>query len=507
MSCGSILNGPFQSFPHMSSGKEVSRFFRHSAIYAIGNAMNRVGAFLLLPLYTRYLSSGQYGTLEIFYAISAVVSGVLSVGIAHATLRFYFDYKEDRDRHALVSTNLIASFVLSLVGVLVIASFGDHLVRWMLGEGAPTWALPIVLVTLVLELSSQVALAYLRAREQSILFIAVSFGKLVVQCIANAVLLTRFEAGITGVLGGNMLAVAVGWVVLVGYTLRQCGLRFELDKLMPVLRYSLPFLYITIIAAATANIDKFVINAVLSLEALGVYALALKFSKLISDLIGEPFNRAYGAFRFTIMNQPEAPLMQARILRYVAAMLAVVSLSLGYFTIDVLRLMATPQYWGAAQLMPMLVVAASLQMLCYILQTGILYNKSTHELVRITVVRTLVGLFVGIPLILWLGLQGACLSALLDSVVAAVMTHRISQRYFLVKYDNRRLAVLALLVVGFYGLALPMASWSPWVEFFGKLGLFVLFLAVLLRSPVLDATERVWLFSRALRLVALPRVR
>ena len=96
----------------MSSRTDVGRFFRHSTIYALGSIVNRAGAFLLLPLYTSRLSTGEYGTLELYYVIASVVSGLLSVGIAHATLRFYFDYPEQRERNTLVTTNLIASLLI-----------------------------------------------------------------------------------------------------------------------------------------------------------------------------------------------------------------------------------------------------------------------------------------------------------------------------------------------------------------------------------------------------------
>ena len=462
--------------------------------------MNRLGAFLLLPLYTRYLSTAQYGTLEVFYAISTVVSGILSVGIAHATLRFYFEYSDDADRQTLVSTNLIASALITLVGVAVVWAFGDPLLNWILGQTAPTWALPVVLATLVLELSSQVALAFLRAREMSVFFICLSFGKLIVQCTTNALLLSQWDAGIVGVLSGNLLAVALGWLVLTGYTLRHCGIRFQMSKLMPVLRYSLPFLYITIISAVSSNLDRFGISKLASMEALGIYALALKFSKLVSDLIGEPFNRAYGAFRFTIMKRPDAAVTQARILRYVAITVSWIGLGIAYFTSDALRLMAAPQYWDAAKLMPLLTVAAGLQVLNYIVQTGILYNKSTHQLVHITVMRLVVGLVIGLPLIWWLGATGACLLAFIDSVLSIYLTHRISQRYFPVQYEHGRLLALSGLLVLFYLVSLVLPGAPLWAELGAKCALWALFLVVVLLSMVVDTEERSWLHGRWTRL-------
>ena len=470
----------------------LGRFFRHSGIYAAGNALNWLGAFLLLPLYTRLLSTAQYGTLETFYAIASVVSGILSVGIAHATLRFYFDYKEQAERDALVSTNFLAAVVISVTGASLVGAFGNGAVQWVLGGSAPPRALPIILATLVLELSSQVCLAYLRAREKSVLFISVSFAKLMLQCIANTILLLKFDAGVEGVLAGNLLAVAFGWIVLAGYTLRHCGLHFQTDKLGPVLRYSLPFLYVTVVSVVAANIDRFIINKLLSLEALGVFALALKFSKLISGLIGEPFNRAYGAFRFTMMGQPDAAAVQARIVRCVAALLCFVGLGLVYFTADVLHLMSNPQYWPAADLMPLLVLAAIVQLLNYPAQTGILFNKSTGELFKISVVQAIFAVAIGFPLMWQLGLQGACLAAFLSAVLGVTLTHRISQRYFPVAYEYGRLGTLGVIALGFYGASLPLAS-LPWhVAVPGKCVLLGLFVWALLRSPAFNDDERAW---------------
>jgi O-antigen/teichoic acid export membrane protein len=476
----------------MSSSNNLGRFFRHSGIYAAGNALNRLGAFLLLPLYTRYLTTAQYGTLEMFYAISSVVSGILAVGIAHATLRFYFEYKDQADRNALVSTNLIAAAIISAAGALLVAATGDRPVAWVLGGDAPPLALPIILVTLVLELSSQVCLAYLRARELSVFFISVSFGKLILQCIANSVLLAKFDAGVEGVLAGNLLAVAFGWLLLTGYTLRHCGLHFQRDKLAPVLRYSLPFLYTTIVAVLAGNIDRFMINSLLSLEALGVYALALKFSKLISDLIGEPFNRAYGAFRFTMMGRPDAASVQARIVRYVFALLSIVGLGLIYFTGDALHLMSSPQYWPAADLMPLLVLASIVQLLNYPAQTGILYNKSTGQLFHVSVIQAVFALGMGLLLMWRFGLQGACLAAFLSSVLGVALTHRVSQRYFPVKYEYRRLVILFAILVAFYAASIPLA-WVPWsIALPCKIVLMLFFGWTMLRSPAFDPDERAW---------------
>ena len=253
----------------MSQSGQLARLFRASGIYAIGNTLNRLGGFLLLPLYTRFLTVSEYGTLEFIYAVSSIVGGILSVGIASATLRFYFDYGAERDRNAVISTNFWASLALSAVGSMAVWLGLAHFHEQVFPPDTPRLATPLMLAAICLELSTEVCLAYVRAREMPRLFVAISLAKLVIQCGANIFLVRVVDAGIVGVLTGNLLAIGSGWLVLAIYCLRTCGSRFEMAKLMPVLRYCAPYLGTTLVGIVAGNFDRFLINGALSVQALG----------------------------------------------------------------------------------------------------------------------------------------------------------------------------------------------------------------------------------------------
>jgi O-antigen/teichoic acid export membrane protein len=471
------------------SNKEVARFFRHSTIYAIGNALNRVGAFLLLPIYTRHLTTGEYGALETFYLVSAVVSGVLGVGIAHATLRFYFDYEDPADRRAVVSTNLIASLVISALGVAILLPFTGWGEQWLFSGQRFGHAMEWMLATIVFELSSQVSLSYVRAVERSVLFIVVSLAKLLVQVVANTVALLVFDAGVEGVLAGNCLTVALGWLVLSVITVRDCGLRFQWHKMMPVLRYSAPFLLTTLVGIVSSTVDRFLLQKLVSLEALGVYALAGKFAKLISDLVGEPVNRAYGAFRYTIMKREDAPLIQAHVTRYLAVILTFAGLLVVLFTGSVLDVMADAAYRPAARYLPLLVLAAVLAVLVYPLQTGIYYQKRSGQIFWVALSQAVVGALAGYVLIGTWGILGACMTVLIVAAVTMLVTHRLSQRHFPVSYEWGRLAILLALasaatLAGWGVETLPLA-WA----LLAKLAIALAFVALLPVFRVLDRSE------------------
>lgn len=472
-----------------SSSREIGRFARHSAIYAAGNAMNRVGAFLLLPIYTNYLTAGEYGVLELFYAVAVVISGVLSAGLSHATLRFYFDYAEESERKALVSTNLLASLALGGIGATLFGFWHAGIAQLLFsGSGYSRGAL-LILVALVFELSSEVCQAYVRARENSLLFVGVSAARLVVQLAANSLLVIGFHAGVEGVLLGNLFAIVAGWVILFLYTTRNCGFTFHIAKLVPVLRYSIPFLLATVVGIIAANVDRFLINGMLALQALGVYALATKFSKLLMELIGEPFNRAYGSFRFSIMNSPDAPVIQARVVRYLLSAACFAGLGILYFARDLLVVMSHRDFWPAADILPLLVLASILGLVCYPIQSGILFKKRTDEIFYIGVANALVRAVGGFALISAFGLLGACMAVLLAAALNLLLTDRIAQRFFPVRYEYKRLAAIFALSVAFYAASLP-AIHLPWVAgILVKLVLLAGFAAAVLGSPIFDREE------------------
>jgi O-antigen/teichoic acid export membrane protein len=213
------------------------------------------------------------------------------------------------------------------------------------------------------------------------------------------------------------------------------------------------------------------------LQALGLYALATKFASLLVELVGEPFNQAYGAFRFTIMGKPDAPEIQARIVRYLLLAACFAALGLVYFVEPVLKIMSAPAYWGAASLVPLLAAAAVARVMTYPLQTGILYRKETRHIFHVGVATAIVNVIAGLLLVSWLGLVGACLTVLAGNLVSLALTHAFAQRYFPVRYDAGRLARIVVLTVTFHFAGLALEPLGPWPAFALKWILLGLFLA------------------------------
>lgn len=455
--------------------KDIKRFFKHSYIYAVGNIINRLGAFLLLPVYTNYLSVEEYGIIELFYAVSAVVFGFLSMGIAHATLRFYFEYDETKDKHEVVSTNYISSFIVSVIGVLIVAIWHKELSQLIFSSQAYSAGVLLILGTIVFELSSQICLAYVRAVEKSVFFVYIAVAKLLIQVSVNVYLVIYAHQGVVGVLTGNFIAVLSGWIILSIFTLKDCGFSVSFKKLFPILHYSFPFLLGTFSEIITTNVDKFSLNYLDSIGAVGIYMLAIKFSMVIEQLIGEPFSRSYGSFRFSIMKQENAPIIQAKIVRYLFYVAIFCALGMSLYITELLKIMSDKSYWPAAQIVPIVVLASVIKIMNYPLQTGVLYAKKTRFFFYIGLVAAAVSVSANLSLIPVYGVYGAALAMILTDTTMTLSMHIVAQKYFHVVYEYKKILAVFMLSVLIFGLTFILPEMNIFMSIVAKTCLLVLF--------------------------------
>ena len=76
----------------------LRRLATTGAAYTAASIISKLIAVALLPLYTRHLSTDDYGAAEILFAGVVTASIVVRLGLIEAVLRFYYREDEDPDR-------------------------------------------------------------------------------------------------------------------------------------------------------------------------------------------------------------------------------------------------------------------------------------------------------------------------------------------------------------------------------------------------------------------------
>ncbi|MFA5659651.1 MAG: polysaccharide biosynthesis protein, partial [Oscillospiraceae bacterium] len=68
-----------------------SKLFSNTIVFAVGTFSSKILVFLLLPLYTRALTQGQLGTVDLIVQMANLMIPVVTVSVAEAVIRFGLD--------------------------------------------------------------------------------------------------------------------------------------------------------------------------------------------------------------------------------------------------------------------------------------------------------------------------------------------------------------------------------------------------------------------------------
>src|SRR6185312_5770008 len=108
----------------------LRRLATTGAAYTAASIISKLIAVALLPLYTRHLSTDDYGAAEILFAGVVTASIVVRLGLIESVLRYY--YREDEDPDRIVAATFSGLFWFATLGALVLLPFAEPLAQLLL---------------------------------------------------------------------------------------------------------------------------------------------------------------------------------------------------------------------------------------------------------------------------------------------------------------------------------------------------------------------------------------
>jgi O-antigen/teichoic acid export membrane protein len=426
---------------------DLKRLFKESVVYGFGHVLNRIGAILLLPLYTQYLTLAEYGTLELFYVTSNILTLFIALGVEHATLRFYFEYDSKKDRNAVISTAAIATFFISLIILVICGVFADKFSIVVFGVDTYRIHFLFLFGMILISVSRGVFFAYIRAIGKPVFYVIMSFSDLLFKIIFNYYFIVSLNLGVLGVLAGNLLGSWIVWMLLAVYCLKKTGLYIHFNKLKEIYLYSYPLVAVGFFGMIINTADRFLIKHFLDLTAVGIYALVFRLGSILRFIYEEPFTKAYGPFRFDVMKKEDAKEIYSRVLTYYILGLSFVYLGISFFTEFIVKIMAKDSYWAALPYLPLIALIVGIRGLYYHFQIGIYIKKNTHVLWKIFLGATVINLALNFLLIPHLEIYGSIIASFSAAIFINILTFYQSQKVYNVKYEWFRIMKIILMVI------------------------------------------------------------
>jgi O-antigen/teichoic acid export membrane protein len=422
----------------------------YALMFAAATMVSKAVSFLMLPLYTRYLTPADYGAIELIELSLDMISILAGSRLLGGVFRFYHKATDEGERNAVMSTAMITICTgYAVVGALVFL-FAPLVSRIALGDTKFVGIVRIAAVSLAMQAPVFVAPAFFRLRGRFRVVVASQLVRLALQVGSNIVLLTVWHLGARSMFLGTLIANGVVGGVLSVWVFREVGVRFSRRVAADLYRYGSPLILTQVATFMLTFGDRYFLRAATDLSSVGRYTLAYQFAFLLATLAQTPFDLVWEPRRFEVAHRPDRDQIYARVFIYLNVVLFTGAVGLSLFVHAVLHLMTKPAFYGAADVVPVLLAAFILQSWAGSQDIGILIRERTQYVAIanwIAAGTILVAYAVLVPRYAgW----GAAIATVIGFAVRYGCTYRFSQRLWPVRYDwppVLRIAALAIATV------------------------------------------------------------
>jgi O-antigen/teichoic acid export membrane protein len=414
---------------------------RHSIIYGLGGLVSRFLAVFMLPLYTSYLSTSDYGKIETLTAGAAVATVLLRAGGGFGFVRFYFDSDDPDYRRRLLRTVFWFQMAKATLGLVLCVVFAPEISAWLGDVGTNLVRATGVLLWVNVNYAQMTNL--FRVEQRSLAFSAATLANLAITVPLTVVLVVSFRLGPLGVIVGNFSGTLIMYMALLAYRREQLGLQFDRNLLRAVNRFGLPLVPSALAMWVTNFGDRFMLARLSTFSQVGEYSLAVRIGSVMV-LLFTAFQTAWPAFAYSIEDEEDAKRAYAYVLTYLMLLASWAAVALSLFAPWIVRVLAPNNsgFWPAQNAVPALAFSSVCFAGFIVVTIGVGRTRQTQfNWIAATAAAVLnVGLnFWLIPAYGMLGAAYATLAAY--ALLMAVRTWN-AQHVYPVPYQWRRVAVL-----------------------------------------------------------------
>lgn len=448
--------------------KDLVKFLKVTSIYLIGNVLTKVISFLMLPLYTKYLSPADYGTYDLNVAYITFLSTILFFDIWDGILRFMFDASNLKKKRDVVGTGIVICAISTVIYGLSVFTLGSLL--------DVKFKLLLFFFGLFTNLQNIIGYTARGFGKNSIFAVGGVIGS-AIQVVFNIIFIAYLRMGYQYM----YVAACIGLIVnicIVGYSVKFISIIFDRDAFdkeifKSMLKFSIPLSINSVAYWFLTSYNKIVIQENLSVAANGMYAIANKFS-MVLQLLTQCFQLAWQELTYSkadISQENMGKFYTMATNEYIKFMLLGLTIMLPPIKL-IFPYFINSNYSSSLYIIPFTLLATVFSSISSFLGSIFGTLKKNKYIFSTTVFGSVVNILIIQFLIRYLGIQGASISLAIGFLVVIIRRVKL-----LNKYIKLRINVTHIIWVVLYVLAcLAYFYTGIWINLLVEFILILIFL-------------------------------
>ncbi|MBQ6078809.1 MAG: lipopolysaccharide biosynthesis protein [Muribaculaceae bacterium] len=424
----------------IQASSRSSKFIKDIGVYAIGNIGSKLITFLMVPLYTHFVPTSDFGYYDLCFTVCLLLIPFVTLQLRDGAFRFLLDCDEETERQRIVtfvSRSMLCTLSITALIAVVLAVFTHiHYLGYILG---------LLIAISLQEVYSQV----FRGLGNNRAFVTVGILSALGIGVFSVVFVVGLGWGIKGIFLANIVARLLALVIVeLQVRLISRHTRWHIDARevgRDIIRYTLPLLPGSLCWWLTGSSDRLFISHFLGLDANGVYAVAIRFTGIITTL-AIIFYQAWQETAILQYHSPDRNRFFSKMLNSYIFLLSILLIGYSFLLKVCYGWLVAEEYRESLNYIYPLGLSAVIFAIAAFFDMGYQCAKDTPRTLPAIVLSAIVNLIFNFALIKPLGVYGVIVTQIITYIVLVVYRWHDMKRYFVLRLDKRILLPVALVL-------------------------------------------------------------
>lgn len=406
----------------------------NSVIYSCSGILQKCFSFFLLPLYTAYLTTEDYGINSIATSFIQTMSFVVAFSLFSSIMRFYVDLKDNPEKLKRFYGTISCFVFISGIFFTVLFTIFRNILSDYIFSGVNFYPVIIVcLLALVFNCQQMIFDNIMRSQQKALKSSICSMTFFLGSVVLNVYFVVYCKYGVLG----TLLASLIGYIVYTAYFWIEMSIKkticicLDFELLKDALKYSIPIMPHNLSTTIALFISKILIGGKASLAGLGIYSVASQFGN-IADTIQCYVDNAYGPWLYEKLHAKEIDFKKSirQIVNLLIAVIGLFFLGISLFAHDYIVLFVDKSYSQAWIYVPMIVSVFAIKTAYYFyVEILFYYKEASKKLFISTLSSSIVNIFLSAIMIPIFGVVGSIFADGIAMVLRVLIVIIISKQY------------------------------------------------------------------------------
>ena len=433
----------------MASFEKPSSVFKHTFFYSAGNLLSRGLNFLLLPFYSHFITTNDFGIYSVIISAVTILSTVINLGFPSIFIKNLSEAETDDERKRIFSNIFLLILSISVISFLIILIFVKPLSKFLIGN--ENYQLEVFLgflSILIYNLSYYTSSIYI-TQEDSRKYVSKTAISAILNFVLNLFLIGYLRAGINGIFISQILSSIVLIYLSKDGLEKYFEFKFDKELTKQLLILSLPLFFSGLFSILVEVIDRIFIIKILNESSAGIYSFGYRIA-LIYNLFILSFKTSWipHFMKLKHLDEIERSKHIGRIFTKLIYISALIILTITLFTEELFELkisnvnVISTQYQGSSEIIFIVMFGYFFSlMMTFFSPAPYLTNKTIHFLIS-DLISAVTNVGLNFVLIKTYGIKGAAYSTLIAFFFGFVYLSIYSSRVVKVKYEVKKLILM-----------------------------------------------------------------